>query len=511
MNSGSRLKKASYSTIMYFVYEIVLFICNLILPRLLISTYGSEYNGIVASLTQFLSFISILRLGVAGATRAGLYKPLSDNNTKSISGIVNATQKFMRKIAGIFLIYLLGLSVFYPLLVDTTYSWLEVSSLAIILGLGTFSQYFFGLTYTTLLQADQKSYIQNIFSVCSTIINTVLSCILIKCGFSIHIVKLVHSIIYSISPLLLSLYVRKKYKIEKNVEPDNTALEKKNDAMAHSVANIVHENTDVLVLTIFSNVSIVSVYSVYNLVMNGLKQFVSAFTSGLEAAFGNMLARKQLDVFNKNFELFEYLSSSLVIVLFSSTAFLIIPFVSLYTNNITDVNYVLPLYAIIVVLAQSFFCIRTPYVTVVQAAGKYKETRNGAFIEAGLNLSISIVLTIKFGIIGVAIGTLVANLFRTIQYATYTYSNLIEAKISRFYKRLLWVIVECLFIVAGLYGITNLFGIVISNWWIWVLMGFLSIFVSVLLWVVGSLIFYRKNFLGIINLLSRFLKKKRTV
>ena len=58
MNS-SRIKKASYNLAWLTIYEITVFICNLILPRLIISTYGSAYNGLISSVTQFLNFVSI--------------------------------------------------------------------------------------------------------------------------------------------------------------------------------------------------------------------------------------------------------------------------------------------------------------------------------------------------------------------------------------------------------------------------------------------------------------------
>ena len=59
-------------------YEMVAVICGLILPRLILSTFGSSYNGITSSITQFLSCVTLLRAGIGGVTRASLYKPLAD-------------------------------------------------------------------------------------------------------------------------------------------------------------------------------------------------------------------------------------------------------------------------------------------------------------------------------------------------------------------------------------------------------------------------------------------------
>lgn len=44
--------------------QIVVLICGFVLPRLILVYYGSNTNGLVSSITQFLNLISFLELGV---------------------------------------------------------------------------------------------------------------------------------------------------------------------------------------------------------------------------------------------------------------------------------------------------------------------------------------------------------------------------------------------------------------------------------------------------------------
>ena len=97
----------------------------------------------------------------------------------------------------------------YPLLIDSSYGWLEISSLVFIISIGTFAQYFFGLTYSTLLQADQRLYIYNVIQIVATILNTLIACFLMYLGMSIQIVKFGSATIYTITPIILNIYVRK--------------------------------------------------------------------------------------------------------------------------------------------------------------------------------------------------------------------------------------------------------------------------------------------------------------
>ena len=467
--------------------------------------YGSAYNGIVSSITQFLNIVSVLRLGVAGALRVSLYRSLADDDVDRTSRIIRSSELYMRKIGCIILVYILVLTIVYPFIVKDEASIIDSIMLVVALGLGTLGQYFFGLTYSTLLDADQRQYIYNIVQTCTVIINTIISVLLIVLGLALPAVKLMSGLLFLISPFVLSRYVIKSYKINTKCIPDSEALSQRRDAMGHSIANIVHENTDIIILTLFTDVKIVSVYSVYALIMNGLKQVLYVFTTGSEAVFGNMWAKKENESISRNLSIFEYVIGLFVSIVFSATCVLVIPFVSLYTSGINDVNYILPLYAAVIVLAQIFYCIRLPYLTLTQAAGKYKETKKGAYLEAVINLVLSIILVNFVGIIGTAIGTLAANLFRTIQYVSFVYRNLVVKKPIEFIKLIVWIAFNNMSSCAiGLYFLYNL---AFKSWLSWIGVGIILVILSSVITVATSLLFYRKDFFGLISILKRMLNR----
>ena len=504
----SRLKRASYNVVILAIYQMTVFVCNLILPRFILTAYGSEYNGIISSITQFLNFISILRLGVAGATRVELYKSLASDNTNQTSAIIRATEVFMRKVACIFAAYLVAMAVFYPLVVRSRYSYLEIGSLVLVMGVGTFAQYFFGITYSTLLQADQRLYVYNVIQIAATVVNTLLACTLIRLGFSIQVMKLGSSLVFTASPLLLNWYVTRRYHLNKKAAPDNTALRNRGSVIAHSIANIVHDNTDVVVLTLLTDVKTVSVYAVYNLVLNGLKQLMTIFTSGLESAFGSMWIKKEIDKMYYNLRMYEFFICSFVCVVFSCAAVLILPFVRVYTKGVTDVNYIIPVYAALAVTAQAVYCIRMPYITLVQAAGHYRQTRNGAFMEAFINIVISVALTWKIGLVGVVIGTLCANLFRTVQYSVYLSRNLLPRPIRITLWRMGWTLANCLVSVAVCEWLMSFCLGQITSWGSWCAGGILSFAVSSSITLASAWLFYRADLRGTVGIVKRILNRK---
>ena len=92
------LREATLNITTSAIYEVAAMVCALILPRLILSHFGSAYNGIVSSVTQFLTLISLLTLGVTASTRVALYQSLAAKDLRKTSAIVRATNNYMRKV-----------------------------------------------------------------------------------------------------------------------------------------------------------------------------------------------------------------------------------------------------------------------------------------------------------------------------------------------------------------------------------------------------------------------------
>ena len=503
----SRTQKAVLNTTTAAISEVVVLICGLILPRLILANYGGAYNGISSSATQFLSAVSILTIGIAGATRVALYKTLAKGDVEGSSSIVNATEKYMRKVGIVLAIYIGVLAVVYPLLVDTGYSWIEVSPLILAAGIGTFGQYFFGTAYTAFLTADQSVYITNIFTIITILANTIVSFFLIRIHCTIQTVRIVSSFLFFLQPFLLRLYVTRKYTLNRKSTPDNSIMETRKDVMAHSIANIVHDNTDIIVLTVFCNVKIVSVYTVYNLVMNALKKLQIVFTNGTEALFGDMWAKKEYDKIRSLLNNYEFIITSIISTVFATALVMIIPFIMIYTKGVHDVEYRLPVYAAVITSAQAWYCMRSPYLTLVQGSGHYKETKTGAYLEAGINLVTSVVLVQFVGIVGVAIGTLLANIFRTVQYAIFIDNHIVSRGKIVFVKRIIWTVINVLltFFLASIY----MQRITIGNWFIWIVCGCVTFLLSCVVTLGASVLWYRADLKQAMNIIRRVINKKR--
>ena len=434
---GMLKKKLAVNTVVSILYQITVIICGFILPRAILGTFGSEINGLVNSITQFLSIVSLMELGVGAVVSSSLYGPLAEKNWGKVSEIVSAAEAFFGKIAKILLAYVIVLVIVYPFINNSGFDAIYTGTLILIISISSFVQYYIGVVDNIILGADQRAFIVYGTQAIATLLNTILCIVVMQFNAEIHIVKLVTASVYLIRPILVRVYIKKKYHIKRQQEYTSEPIQQKWNAVAQHISECVLDSTDVIILTVFSTLANVSIYYVYNLVVYNLKNFflISA-SSGVLAIFGELYATHRKDELEDFFDKTEWIIHTLVVFLFAVTEVLIIPFITVYTDNITDANYIHPAFAFFIVLAHASHCIRLPYFLMIKAAGHYQQTQNCFIISTIANSTISIVLVHKFGLVGVAVGTLIAMIYQTCWLAIYAYQNLLKKSMWEFSKRL---------------------------------------------------------------------------
>lgn len=500
-----RGKKAARNIITSLLFEILTIVSAFLIPKLILNSFGSNTNGITQSASQFIAYLSLLSAGIGSVTTASLYLPLSQKNNHEISAIINATRKFLKKISYLFILFLIVFAFVLTFFINE-FSAYFTFSLVIIIGVGTLGNYYFGLSYRSLLNADQKQYVVIIIQSIVLLIHTFLTVVTINLGYNIHVVKIVSSLVYLINPIIIYFYVKKNYKIDKSIEPNFDAIDQRWDAFIHQISNFVNNNTDLLLLTVFTNLKEVSVYSIYYLVFNGIRMTIGASVLGITSAFGNMFANEEIENVKKNLNIYEFFLHSISIIIFSSMAILITPFVYLYTLNITDANYNRPVLGYLFSLVGFFIAVRIPYEAITKAAGHFKQTRNGAIIEVLLNIVMSIILLIPFGMIGLLIGTLIATIFRTLQFAIYLSKNLVDRNFNIIAKRYIISFVNVLIILLLIYIIPIRNVTTLKDW---IVNGIIVTGIGIIITILFSVIFYKGEMKNLIKIAMRIVKKNK--
>lgn len=505
MNKG--MKALRYNTLSTLLLEIVTLVSGLIMPRLILAYFGSSSNGLVSSITQFLGFSTILRAGIGGAIRAALYRPIADGNNDEISSIMSATDRHMKKISAIIAGSILVFSFIYPFFVLEEYNWFYAFSMVLIIGSGTLVENLFGIKCQIILQADQKYYIPTLISVIGNVFVTLTSALIVVCGGDIHMVKIGAVFAAFIKPLLLNLYVRKKYNINWKAEPNEKAISQRWNAFFQQVATVINENVSLVILTVLEPLASISVYTVHSMIVFNIRAVVNSFTSGANSAFGNLLASENRDELKETFMFIEWQLFAIGCVLYSITAVMLTPFISLYTASITDANYYNPGFGILMVICAFVGSIKLPYQYLAEGAGKFKETRNGAILEVIVNITVSVLCVLKFGFIGVLIGTLCASIIRTVEYAIFSFKNILNCPVQHLIKHI--AIVAATFTACFFVGKLVSF-VECTNYLYWVIDAVMVMVSSLVIVFAVSFLFYRKELqMFVSNLIQKIKKKER--
>ena len=115
----NKLRLNNVSTLLYQIISVVI---GLFLPRLFLTAYGSDVNGLVSSITQMLSVITLLDFGVGAVVQSSLYKPLAQKDYNSISEIYSSAKRYFKIIAEILLVYIVILFIYFGFVKDTGYT-----------------------------------------------------------------------------------------------------------------------------------------------------------------------------------------------------------------------------------------------------------------------------------------------------------------------------------------------------------------------------------------------------
>ena len=192
-------------------------------------------------------------------------------------------------------------------------------------------------------------------------------------------------------------------------------------------------------------------------------------------------------------------------ITFSTASVTVFSFVRLYTVKVSDADYIQPLFGIIIIAAEALYCWRLPYYSIIYAAGKFRETNRSAYIEAAVNIITSIVLVCFFGIIGVAIGTLLAMLYRTVAYIIFLSKDVLSLRIIDQIKRYIITIgiyVTCIFLCSRIH-------IEVNTYFSWILYaGMVFILISIYTFLL-NLLLDRKNTTNIILFFCKKNKKAK--
>ena len=465
--SSNRTKESAKSFLFTIILQLEKIIIGFIIPQLFLRTYGPEIHGLTSSITNILSYLTLVNAGLGTASIQALYAPLGRKDSHETNAVLNAVSRFYRQTGIAYSILVVLMAFILPSVVGNQVESITVIVLMIVMGSSGVLGYILQAEYKVLLQADQKLYVVSVVNVIIMALNSIFQVVLILYKVHIIFVQLVPVATIIVSFVLFRRYVLKNYGyLDRKIAANMKALSKRWSAFTHQIAGLVVNNIPILLLTVcIRDLVLVSIYSVYQLVFRELYLLMtSVFSQATVASFGQLGAVSDYESIKRNYKLYEYAFYMTVSVVYSVSSVMILSFVDLYTISVKGVQYVDEKLAVLFIIVGIANNLRVPGVTMINAYGLYKETQWRAILEAMINFVVSVAMIQIIGIYGVLFGALASFTYRTLDIILYSNARILKqsSKVTLF--RALRVIV---IVVINLLFFKFVFNLQSSNWMHW--------------------------------------------
>lgn len=412
---------------------------NLLTRAVFVKTLASDYLGLDGLLSNILMILSLVELGVGPAMTYTLYKPLAKKDKEKIKTLINVYKKLYTSIGIIILV--IGL-VFMPFLSFFINDAGNIDNLYIIYILylvNSCISYFYSYK-SSILTTDQKKYIYNMYHYSIMILYNLFQ-IFVLLLYKNYIFYLVVQIIFVLLENILLVKKTDKlypYLKEKNVdklpESEQKSLNKNIKAMVfHKFGSVVINATDNIILSKVVGLTAVALYSNYCLITNNLKKIITQIFDSVIASIGNLVAegnsKKTIEVFYKMFFFNFWIYTLVCVILFS----VFNDFITIWVGK----KYLFS-NALVFVVTLNFFLsgMRKTVLAFRDAMGLYWHDRYKPLFESSINIVTSIVLGLKFGVIGVFLGTLISNVLTNLWVEPFVlFKHGFHQNVMQYYKK----------------------------------------------------------------------------
>lgn len=424
---------------------------GLVVPAVIIQSFGSSANGLVGSVRQFIGYLFLADTGVGLAAMAALYGPLANRDLALARSVLGATRHWYVRSGWVFAACVVALCFVYPAFPAAGEVEPHTAVFTIlILGPAALIEYVLLSKYRSLLAADRRLYTISLAHATVSLASMGSVVLLANRGSSLLTVLLVMTVITTSRVLFVILYARRIYPEFTPWPTDHSwRIPQRSSAFVQQVASVVVFGSPVAILTLLVPLSEVSVYLVYSVVFGAITSLLSTYSSAMLGRFGQLSAASDKGARERAFRWFERSYYAVAVWAYACTFLLVEPFLRVYTARFIDAEYVrpeLPILFTVVGLANS---LRVPHNLLITAEGHFDSTRSRAIAEAALNVGASVLFVLWLGMPGVLLGAVVSFAYRSVDIVIYSSRRILGSPVGRSTVAILaYVVVGCAAVAA---------------------------------------------------------------
>ncbi len=482
MKENSKIKATFFSMFMAIFNSLVLMVLNLVYGKLIIVHYSSYVNGLISTLSNFVSMFSIVEGGVTVAAVVASYDPIVKKDYNELNNILYTISVFLRKIAFIFMLLTGTIGCIYLRYINSPLNGTDTIAMLFITIAMSSITFLLVSKYTIVLSGYNRGYIVSALSSLSKTICWIISIILIVRSANILIVYAMNLGNVILNFLLLYWYEKRNFPHVTYKGNYNAGLIKgTKDVFFQKIASTIFNSTDLVLISIGINLAMSSVYNIYAQIFHTINTFLVSIIEAPSNSFGHLLREGDMNKAYNLFFIFQKIITMASTIILSAVGMSIISFLNIYTKGINDANYIIPSLVGLFFSYYFFKLNNSPFGQLINVSGRFKLQNSQCAVAVIVNLLLSVGLIKTYGVQGVVFGSVVGTLVILVANIYQCCYKIIGCEIG---KTALNIIVN--------YGIGILliifsirFQLLADNYFSWILQGIINVIISTL-FVVGT-------------------------
>lgn len=419
----ARTKNSIKNIIFALCLQGVTVLSNFVIRTIMVRRLGMQAVSLNGLFTEVLAALSMAELGVGTAIVYNLYKPLAENDHKKVRQLMGLFKSAYRIIATATFVIGAVLCPWIPCLVKSIdYSQAYIRLVYMLFVADLSMSYLFSYK-VSLMNADQKSYVQSKISMAIKPVEVIIK-IVVLLATNNFVAYLAFSIFITFLGNLVRSYVVDRYYPWLKKNEDMLPKDERKEIFANirnlfikALSGKITSSTDNMLISALVNTLQVGYYSNYSLPIGVFRQLANQIAyGGVSASLGNLLVTESEEKCTKVFYRLEYLF--FVVGALSSVCVYccIDSFILLWLGS----EEFLLAKSIIFICCLNLFIevINRPLWSIMEVSGLFKYDKYVSITGSVVNLVVSIVLGMKIGMLGIFIGTfmtyLVQSLLKTI-------------------------------------------------------------------------------------------------
>jgi O-antigen/teichoic acid export membrane protein len=383
------------------------------LAPFIVRSLGTLYYGVWTLLMEFTGYLWLFDFGVRESVVKYVAQHHETDEREQIVDVVHTAVMLYAGIGAIALLASAVMAVALPYVFNIPPEAIRTARMTLLIAGVTVAQGFVFNVYVGVLMGLKKFYIVTRFGIVFTVLRAALIFALLRAGYGIVALGLVHlSINVAMNLLVFRTALRHlPYLKPRLSSPGGTQVRRMLGYGKYVLINNIGQKlvfaSDALVIGIFLPVSTLTYYAVAGSLVGYLKSFMATMASVLNPMSSALDARRDAAGLSR---LFLTASKGAVIVGLPVCIGLITlgeRFISIWMGPTFG-----PVSGPIVAVLAAAHAIGLPYYTitgVLYGLGKHRITATARVFEAAANITLSVILVKRYGLIGVAIGTLIPH------------------------------------------------------------------------------------------------------